>query len=266
MTPRRGNFILAPVPSALQEPAIKPFTLARSLWPLAALFACAGAHATRPMVVDDATITAPGNCQVESWTQHTTGQLEYWAVPACNLGGKWELSAGGGRIGPGGSAAAYRSGVVQAKTVFKALEDDDDDDDDDKAGGIDWAVGLTIANQFRQGTGAIGDLSVLVPFTVSLLDGKVLAHANAGWLHPRSGSRQDGFLAAGAEWSATARTTLTLEAYGSRRGHGYEQAGVRYALIPDRLALDAGVGDRIGHAGAERYYTIGLTLTAQVLR
>lgn len=250
----------------LQEPVIKPIILARSLLPLAALFACAAAHATRPMVVDDATITAPGNCQVESWTQHTTGQLEYWAVPACNLGGKWELSAGGGRIGPGGSAASYRSGVVQAKTVFKALDDDDDDDDDKDDGGIDWAVGLTVANQFRQGTGAVGDLSVLVPLTVSLLDGKVLVHANAGMLHGRSGGRYDQFLAAGAEWSASERLTLTLESYGTRRTRGYAQAGARYAVIPDRLALDAGVGDRIGRFGAERYYTIGLTLTAQVLR
>jgi len=42
------------------------------------------------------------------------------------------------------------------------------------------------------------------------------------------------------------------------------QAGLRHALLPERLALDAGLGRRIG--GGESYVTIGLTLSEPVLR
>lgn len=233
---------------------MKSFFPRRSLWPVAALVACIPAHATRPMVVDDASITSPGNCQVESWTQHTTSQTEFWAVPACNVGGTWELAAGLGRIGAAGPDGAYRSGVLQAKTVFRPLQ---------KNG---WGIGLTIANQFRQGAGVAGDLSVLVPVSVSLLNDRVLVHANGGWLRAHATGQNDGFWATGAEWAARSRLTLTLETYGTGRGHSYNQAGARFAVIPDRLALDAGVGSRIGRIGNERFYTFGLTLAGPVLR
>ena len=233
---------------------MKPFSPRPSLWPVTAVFACAAAHATRPMVVDDASITSPGNCQVESWTQHTASQTEYWAVPACNVGETWELAAGIGRIGPDGPGDTYRSGVVQAKTVFRPLQKNS------------WGIGLTIANQFRQGAGVAGDLSVLIPVSVSLLDDRVLAHANVGWLRAHANGQDDGFWATGAEWAVRPRLTLTLETYGTGRGHGFTQAGARFAVIPDRLALDAGVASRIGHIGAERYFTFGLTLAGPVLR
>lgn len=233
---------------------MKSFFPRRAFLPAAALLACASAQATRPMVVDDASITSPGNCQVESWTQRTPSQTEHWAMPACNVGGTWELAAGLGRIDLGGPGYAYRSGVVQAKTVFRPLEKND------------WGIGLTIANQFRQGTGVAGDLSVLVPVSLSLLDDRVLVHANVGWLHAHTNGQNDGFWATGAEWAVHPQLTLTLETYGTGRNHGFAQTGARWTLIPDRLALDAGVGSRIGRLGAERYFTFGLTLAGPVLR
>jgi hypothetical protein len=41
---------------------------------------------------------------------------------------------------------------------------------------------------------------------------------------------------------------------------------VRFIVIPDRLAFDAGMGSRVGRPGAERYFTFGLTLAGPVLR
>ncbi len=233
---------------------MKSFFRRRAIWPAAALFACVSAQATRPMVVDDAAITNPGDCQVENWTQRTFGQTEYWAMPACNVAQTWELAVGLGRIGPDGAGAAYRAGVMQAKTVFRPLE---------KNG---WGIGLTIANQFREGAGIDGDLSVLVPVSLSLLDDQVLVHANAGWLRAHASGRQDGFWATGAEWAVRPRLTLTLETYGTGRGHGFTQAGARLTVIPDRLAFDAGIGSRTGRLGAERYATIGLTFAGPVPR
>lgn len=229
----------------------------RGLCAAALLLACVPALATRPMVVDDASIEAPGNCQVESWTQRTAYQTEYWAVPACNFGGalqSWELSAGLGRVGPDGPGGAYRAGVFQAKTVFHPLQTNG------------WGIGLTVANQFRQGGGVAGDLSVLVPASLSRFDDRLLLHANLGWLHAHVDHRSDLFWAGGAEWAAHPVLSLTLEAYGTARGHALAQAGVRLTLVPERVALDAGIGRRIGGGDSQRYATAGLTFAGPVLR
>ncbi|MDN4055550.1 hypothetical protein QPK32_20995 [Massilia sp. YIM B02763] len=217
----------------------------------AILLACRPAHAGRPMVVDDATILEPGTCQVESWTQRPSGRSEYWAVPTCRVGA-WELGAGLGAILPDGGSH-YRSRVLQAKTIFHPLQTNG------------WGIGLTIADQYRQGNGVVGDVSVLVPLTVSLLDDRVLVHANAGWLR-QHGNGSGALWAVGAEWAAQPRLTLTLETYGTQRGHGYVQAGLAFAAIPDRLVLDAGVGQRLGRWGLERYLTVGLTWVFPGLR
>ena len=209
------------------------------------------------MVVDDASIESPGNCQLESWTQRTSGEVEYWSVPACNFGGvlqAWELGAGLGRIGPDGPDKAYRSGVLQAKTVFRPLQAND------------WGIGLTVANQFRQGAGVAGDLSVLVPASLSRFDDRLLVHANLGWVRAHADHRSDLFWAGGAEWAASPALTLTLEAYGTGRGPALTQAGMRITLVPDRVALDAGIGRRLGGGASERYATVGLTFAGPVLR
>lgn len=215
---------------------------------LAYAFACAQAQATRPMVVDDAGIAAPGECQLEAWSQHGSAQTEYWAVPACGTGAGWEFAAGGARIVPD-RGGAYRAGVVHAKTAFHALETNG------------WGIGLTLADQFRPGSGVDGDLTVLVPLTISRFDDRLLVHTNLGWLRAR-GTRPDRLWAAGAEWAASSSLSLTMEAYGTRRSHGMGQAGARLTLVPERLALDAGVGQRPG--GGDRYYTLGLTVAGRL--
>lgn len=215
------------------------------LWPVLSLFACAYAQAGRPMIVDDATITAAGNCQLEGWTQRASRQTEYWAVPACNVGGNWELSAGVARISQDSPGGTVRAGLIQAKTLFRPLDDNG------------WGIGLTLANQFRQGPNTSGDWSVLVPASVSLLDDAVQVHANLGVLHGMPGRRYAGTWGVGAEWEASDGLSLTLETDGVRHAPGVVQAGVRYAVIAERLTFDAGIGRTQGSAG--RYITFGLT-------
>jgi len=75
---------------------------------MAALFACTCAQAPRPMVVDDASITGPGNCQVESWTQRIP-------VP-----GRLAVDAGlGSRMGRPGAERYVTVGLTLAGPVFR---------------------------------------------------------------------------------------------------------------------------------------------------
>ena len=44
-------------------------------------------HAGQPLVTDDASIVAPGTCQLEAWWHPHRDGHEYWAQPACNFTG-----------------------------------------------------------------------------------------------------------------------------------------------------------------------------------
>ncbi|WP_256079370.1 hypothetical protein [Massilia sp. YIM B04103] len=229
------------------------FYLARRNAFVMTLFAPVVAQAARPMAADDASILDAGHCQLESWSQRTSAQTEFWAMPACRVG-SWELGAGTGRLQEReGAQARTRSHMLQAKTLFRPLSTNS------------WGAGLVLAEQFHSGDHGQGDLSLNLPISFSFQGDAVLLHANAGWLRERTAHRGGATWALGAEFAVTPKTALTLESFGSRFGHSYVQAGVRHTLIQDRLDIDASYGERLGWRGKERIFAIGLTLAGPAL-
>ena len=104
-------------------------------WLLAMGLLAPSAWAGRPLVTDDATIVDPRSCQLEAWFQRAQdGAIERWALPACNVGGKLELTLGGARLSDNRRTA--NAGLIQAKTVLRPLE----------PGG--WGLALSLADQF----------------------------------------------------------------------------------------------------------------------
>lgn len=200
------------------------------------------AHAGRPMTVDDAAIVAPGQCQLEAYAQRADGRTEYWATPACNVGGAWELAAGGSW---GGGA---HDGRLQAKTVFKPLEADG------------WGIGLVLADQFRRGRGLDGDLSANVPLSVSLAGDTVLAHFNAGVARTKATRSVDAMWGVGAEFKLDDRNSLTAEIFGQQRAGSRYQLGFAHALIPDRLQIDTSWSRRMTRGAGETVVTLGLVV------
>ena len=70
------------------------------------------------MITDDARLTDAGACQMETWVHIHQDEREFWALPACNPGGNFELTLGG--------APAYTDGPqqhgalpVQGQTLLK---------------------------------------------------------------------------------------------------------------------------------------------------
>lgn len=221
---------------------------------LCALLACSSVHAARPMLVDDATITAEGLCQVESWTQRSAGQNEYWVVPACNGGAGWELSAGVGRIGAVAPDRPGSAALVQAKTVLRPLEPNG------------WGIGLTLANQLREGADSQTNWSVVVPLSVSLRDDTVQVHANLG-VQRGVARHHDRSWGLGVAWDALPRLTLMLEVDRVQQARGVVQAAVRYTVREDRMLVNAAFGRLLGRddqdsasgSNSGRYLTLGLT-------
>jgi hypothetical protein len=233
--------------------------IALHAWRSALLLAlCApAAQAARPMAADDAAILDPYQCQLETWGQHNKAQNEYWTVPACNVGGRWELAAGAGRTYGLAADGQDTLGLLQAKTLLRAPQEDG------------WGLGLVMAGQWRAGAGGHGDLSVNLPLSVELAGDRAMLHANLGWLRQHSQPEQASpglqrSWALGLELAAGERAAFTVEAYGRQRTGSYMQLGARYSLIPGRADIDIAYGDRAGRRGAERYLALGLTLVASL--
>ena len=215
---------------------------------LACTLACPAVHAGRPMTIDDAVIAAPGQCQLETYALRAGDLAEYWATPACNVGGSWELAFGGAwaddTSGPRSRTTHY--GRLQAKTVFKPMETDG------------WGLGLVLADQFRAGRGGDGDLSVNVPLSVSLRGDALLLHFNLGLMHLESVRRHYATWGGGAQFKLDERHTLTAEVYGRQHSGSRYQFGIARALIPDRLQIDATWGRRLARGATEPVVTLGL--------
>jgi hypothetical protein len=74
-------------------------------------------------------MTTAGSCQLEGWMRVYPDSREVWMLPACNPGGNFEITAGGGRAKNTGESATADY-VLQAKTLFRPLETND------------WGIGL----------------------------------------------------------------------------------------------------------------------------
>lgn len=67
----------------------------RNVFAAASLACAAAAHGAGPYVTDDAAIAAPDACQLEAWHRgFRGGGGETYALPACTLGGRLELTLG----------------------------------------------------------------------------------------------------------------------------------------------------------------------------
>jgi len=220
----------------------------------AALFACLSldALAARPFVTDDARLTTAGSCQLASWTRIYRHSHEVWALPACNPFGNFELTLGGGRARSDGESAT-RDYVLQGKTLFRELQTND--------WGIGLAAGTVRHPEISPGPNLLGNTYAYLPVSVSVLDDALVLHTNLGWLRDRATKKNRVTWGMGAEVRLGARLTGIAETFGENRGNPYFQVGARLAIIPDRVQVDATVGQQLSGSGNSRWLSFGLRLT-----
>lgn len=210
----------------------------------------------RPFVTDDARLTTAGSCQLESWIRVYNDNQEVWALPACNPGGNFEITVGVGR-------AFYRDApasadyVLQAKTLLRALTADQ--------WGVGFAVGTVRHPEVNPGPNLLGNTYAYVPVSAAFHDDTLIVHANLGWLHDRATQRDNSTWGLGAELVNSERVTLIAETYGDNRAHPYWQTGLRYAVVPGRVQVDATLGAQFAAPHAARWLSIGLRLTPDSL-
>ena len=217
----------------------------------AMLIASASSRAARPMVTDDARTVDPGACQVEAWQKVNRGSREHWAFPACNPTGSLELTLGGNDL-PDGAGGRINDYVVQGKSIFRPLETN--------GYGYGLAAGAFFHNDPGPGQGRLKTAYFYVPISKSLLDDRVVLHANIGAQNDRDARAHPVTWGLGSEITLTPRVILIAESYGDNRTRPYYHGGVRLWIVPNRVQFDLTTGAQSGDIGATRWWSMGIRL------
>ncbi len=216
---------------------------------LLTLFSMGNAFAARPMITDDARIIDPQSCQLESWGKVSKNTEEYWALPACNPLGFFELTLGGSKF-QGIDASGSSDRVIQAKTVFRELKPND------------WSIGLALgrSEHLFKVDGHKHDLYGYVPVTWSFDNDQKFLHLNLGAVKNKTDSITKKTWGLGMEYEIASRTYLIAETYGVEGVKPSYQAGVRHWLLPNKFQVDVTTGSKSQYTSDSRWFSIGIRL------
>jgi len=207
-------------------------------------------HAARPLTTDDARIVDGKSCQLETWRRRNKDSTEFWALPACNPTGNAEITIGGALVSEAGEL--HTSDVqAQVKTLFKTLEPDG------------WSVGLVVGyldHKQSRHRDVAGRLYSYVPASFSFASDAFVVHTNVGTIRAPDESSHRLTWGMGTETRITPNVFIVAEAFKLERAGPHYQAGLRFWIVPNRVQIDATVGDRIGESTRSRWYSIGLRL------
>jgi hypothetical protein len=210
------------------------------------------AWAARPFVTDDARLTNAHSCQLEVWTRIYPDSREFWALPACNPSGNLELTVGAGHARTDGENPT-NDYVFQLKTLFRPLKPND--------WGIGLAAGTVNHPEITPGPNLLGNIYAYVPLSVSFHDDSVIIHINGGWLRDKDSGTNKMTWGLGGEFRVMPRLLAIAEVFGDNQENPYFQVGARFAIVPDRIQVDATLGQQFSGPSDERWISFGLRLT-----
>lgn len=218
---------------------------------------CAGlttaANAARPLVTDDARLTNAHRCQLESWQRSYQAGQELWALPACNLGGNFEITLGGGSYFNRDNDYRTEDWVGQFKTLFKPLETN--------GWGVGFAAGKVMHPDIQPGPNQLGNTYFYLPISFSFRDDDVVVHLNAGMLRDKQQAQNKFNLGVGAEFKLVGPFKGVTEVFGDHTQAPFYQVGLRYSLIPELLQMDATLGQQVNGNRGTQWFSMGVRWT-----
>lgn len=218
----------------------------------ALLCAPMGAMAARPFITDDARVTTPGSCQLETWVRSYADSREQWFLPGCNPTGNLEITLGEGRAKYDGTKPSTDQ-VFQLKTLFKPLATN--------SWGWGLAAGTVRHTAAVPGPNGLGNTYAYLPVSFSFHGDRLLVHSNVGWLRDKATGLNSLTWGLGGELVTVARVSVIGESFGDNHSRPYWQTGARWAVIPDRVQFDATVGQRFSSNRSARWISLGLRIT-----
>lgn len=222
----------------------------RLLFLIASSFASSVVFAARPMMTDDARIIDPQSCQLESWVKTYQHHNEYWALPACNPLGYFELTVGGSKV-TGDDRSTPSDRVIQAKTILREL----------KPNG--WGVGFAVGNSHHFRTyenRSNNDVYGYIPITWSFNDDQQLIHLNLGGAKKQLDHSFKRTWGLGSEFEVAPNTYLIAETFGEDGVKPSYQAGIRRWLMPNKFQADITTGTKSSYSTQNRWFSLGIRL------
>lgn len=218
------------------------------------MFVSSSLWAARPFVTDDARITTPGSCQLESWTRIYRTESEYWVLPACNPTGNLEFTTGVGLVSNRNSAPNPGGDYVfQLKTLYKELSTD--------SYGVGLAVGMVNHPSPVLGPNLLGSYYGYVPYSLSFNEDQLVTHLNVGYSYDKSSGQSRALYGLGAEVNVIPKMMFIAETYGDTSSSPYWQAGFRYSFIPNLFQMDATIGQQFSNNINARWISLGIRFT-----
>jgi hypothetical protein len=215
----------------------------------AALLAAPGALAQQ-LVVDDAGVTDPGACQLETWISATAG----WILPACTPLGRAEVT-----LGLGVSEEAQGDVLLQdleyvAQVKLGLLP----------AGPGALGAALVVGagfGPFAQATGErIEGAYTYVPLSYLMPDERLALHLNGGWSFDRLDGVHRALYGARADVMLAAPLTALSEVFGEGEDLGF-QVGFRLAVLPERFHVEGTYGGALRGEAPAIGFAVGLAWT-----
>jgi len=208
-------------------------------------------------MVDDAAITESGACQIEAWW----GETERWMLPACTLVPRTEITLGTGWFDRGADQRALH-GFAQVKVLGRDAE------------GTRWGWGAVVgASRSGEGEGgAATQIAAYVPVTVNVQTLPLVLHLNTGWALERETHIDHAHTHRGVLWgmrgdfTLSERLGLVAEVSGLSGEAAEAQAGLRLAVVPDRLTMDLSYGVSRDRAEDGLGFQVGLAWTPAPFR
>ena len=217
----------------------------------ALLVPASAAWAGQPLATEDAAVLSRSDCEFESSLRRQTERGAASSSGAavklgCGIGWRSQVALGldaersGGRTDQGlklGGKTALNEAAAGQPAFTLAWE--------------------LAAARPAGGSLALEDTSALAVTTLTLRPALQL-HANLGWSRSRSQRRSSTLWAVAVEQAASDRLDLMAEVYASDRDPApWMAAGLRWALVPDKLSIDASAGLQASSARARRI-TLGV--------
>ncbi|HIV48394.1 MAG TPA: hypothetical protein IAA33_00970 [Candidatus Helicobacter avicola] len=230
---------------------------------LLVLLACESLFGARPMNTDDGRVVASKSCQIESWAKFG-GELELWALPACNLVFNTEMTIGGNLVRQdsidsmhGGSGDfVYRSAAVFAiKKIFNDLERDG------------FSYGLSVGNarmgRFLRHNDTFYTYALL---SKAFFDNQLFLHTNVGYKATKSEKNLYTF-GLGLEYDMNEYIWLMAEGFKERFSPAMYQIGIRIWLKRDMVQIDCTYGNAFNQPFGRNmaFGSVGIRLLSEKL-
>lgn len=197
-------------------------------------------------VVDDAAVTDPGTCAIESWVTRSSGDTGVLNVAPICTRAAWPNLELAGFVAhgwePGGSET-----VIGISPKLKLR---------DESRGL--GLGLLATAGYSIDRAKVTGVSLIGLATLPL-GSRLRVHLNGGWQYFRLARNTDLFVGAQAELAVTKRLTLMVEGFTRDREKPGGQIGVRWARPDGRFDIDLMAGRYLDGVTRDAV-TLGVTL------